>query len=468
MLHKLFRKLRKDENPSCSPCSRENKTNLLQRIFRDKRDDSHEFRPILAEIEESPGNPLGRIIFWIILCAMIFSGLWMYFGKIDIVVSARGKVIPVGEIKVLQPLDTGVVSSILVKEGDLIKKGQALMEIDPSAVEPEMKSIEINLKHLELEIERSEAILNKKPFSPDSKVYDSRSIKIQRDIYSSLKNGLEKQLQAKRDEFKEVEEQIKSARTEKARNTSLFGVSTEKEKRLKQVLDIISIDEYEKVSNDLLNYENNIEALGYKLDELGYRKSQIIEGIAYIEEDFRTNILKELFEKQKQAIALKAELDKIAFRSVKQSIVSPIDGYVNNIFIHTIGGVVTPAQKLISIVPVDSPLIIKAVLNNKDMGFVEKGMPVSVKIDTFDFQKYGLIRGEVQHISKDSIENEKLGPVYEVYINMIDKHLMVDGKEMPLSSGMSLTAEIKVEKRRVIEFFIYPIIKYLDEGVSVR
>ena len=95
-------------------------------------------------------------------------------------------------------------------------------------------------------------------------------------------------------------------------------------------------------------------------------------------------------------------------------------------------------------------------------------MDVLVKIDTFDFQKYGTLNGSVRSISKHSTEDEKLGPVYEIFITPRDTAVMVEGKKVPVTSGMSLTAEIKVGKRRVIEFFIYPIIKYLDEGIKVR
>jgi hemolysin D len=100
--------------------------------------------------------------------------------------------------------------------------------------------------------------------------------------------------------------------------------------------------------------------------------------------------------------------------------------------------------------------------------FLKDGMPVSVKIDTFDFQKYGILKGTVRNVSKHSIEDEKLGPVYEVFVNLIETTLMVEGKHVPITSGMSLTAEIKISKRRIIEFFIYPLIKYLDQGIKVR
>ena len=151
-----------------------------------------------------------------------------------------------------------------------------------------------------------------------------------------------------------------------------------------------------------------------------------------------------------------------------QTIKAPIDGYVNKVAIHTIGGVVTPAQELMTIVPKDSKLVIKAKVMNQDIGFIDEGMDVSIKVDTFNFQKYGILKGVVTLVGVNSIEDERLGPVYEVYIRPEDTTLMVEGKEQSIKSGMSSTNEINIGKRRIIEFFIYPLIKYLDESIKVR
>jgi len=440
----------------------------MLKIFRES--DSHEFKPILTEIEESPVSPLGRIIFWIVILVILFFGIWMYAGKVDVVVSARGKILPEEEIKILQPLDTGVVSKILVKEGDLINKGQVLMEIDPSTTQPELKSMQENLEFLQLEMERLQLLSERKPFNPnpESRTLNPELVQIQKDIYKSIINSLENQLLTKELELKKITKQIESTQIEKQCNNSLLKRALEKKKRLETVLDIISKDEYDKVLNEILTYQTRLEQLSYKLEELNVSRRQIFTEIGYIKENFKTNILKELANEQKQTTELKARVEVISFRNKKERITSPVDGYINELFIHTIGGVVTPAQKLISIVPINSPLIIKAVIMNKDIGFVKKGMFASIKIDTFDFQKYGILKGKVRQVSKDSIEDEKLGPVYEIYITPIDKYLIVEGKKRFISPGMSLTSEIKVGKRRIIEFFIYPLIKYLDEGMSVK
>jgi hemolysin D len=436
-------------------------------VFR--KDDAHEFKPTMAEIEEQPTSPLKRVIFWVVVATIVFFATWMYFGKIDVVVSsARGLVIPEGDVKILQPLDTGVVSAILCREGDFVKKDQVLMEIDPSITAPELESKKKSLTYLELEKMRLNASLGKGGFNPDKKGHDTESIRTQRDLYYSSMEGLQKQLDAKKAELSKVEEDIKSAAKDKNYNASVLEIARDKEKRLKAVADIISKNEYEKAVSDVLTYENNVEQLTHKLEGLTQQRNQLLSELAYINENFKTTTLKEYSDKHKQATEIGAEIDKTSFRNEKQKIVSPVDGYISNLNFHTIGGVVTPAQKLITVVPKGGALVIKATILNKDIGFVKEGMPVSVKIETFDFQKYGILKGTVRNVSKHSIDDEKLGPVYEVFITPIDTTLLVEGKQVAISSGMSLMAEIKVSKRRIIEFFIYPLIKYLDEGIKVR
>ncbi len=397
-------------------------------------DDSHEFKPLLSEIEDRPASPLGLFMFWTIVALIVFTGLWLFLGKVDVVVTARGMIIPDGEVKIIQPLDTGVIRKILVKEGDFVKKDHVLMEIDPSTTEPALESREANFKNIELEIERLKALASGKPLRADFP--DQTQI----DIYNSTLNS--------------YNEQLKTAVTERINYENLLSSGEEREKRLREVLDIIAKDEYTELVDKIESYKSEIKKLNEK--------------IRYIKENFRSETLKELAERQKQATQLKAEVDQVKFTNTKQKITAPCDGHVDKIMMHTIGGVVQPAQQLISVTPIDVPLLIKAQVLNKDIGFVKESMDVKIKVDTFSFQKYGLLEGKVINVAKSSIMDENLGPVYEVFIQPLQTNLVVEGKEEAISSGMSVSAEIKTGKRRIIEFFIYPLVKYLDEGISVR
>lgn len=436
-------------------------------MFRNK-EDSHEFKPLLVEIEEEPLNPLGRTIFWVIILAILFFALWMTFGKVDVVVTARGKVIPVGEVKTVQPLNTGVVKNILVKPGDFVETGQVLMEIDPSDIEPELASMQTDLKQVELEVLRLESLLNGTPFTLPAGQYDARLIQVQKDIYCSTKERLDKQIRVKQEELAQLAERLGSERKAYQQAEFLCQLSNERYQRLSEVKEIIRRDDFDQAVSDLKTYANQMKTTAHRIEELRASQQRVHREIDYIKEDERNRLLNELAEKGQKCLYLNAKIEKAQFINTRQQITSPVAGHVAQLLVHTIGGVVTPAEKLAHIVPTGFPLVVKAFVLNQDVGFVAAGMEASLKLDAFNFQKYGVLNGEVLQVSKDSIEDKNLGLVYEIYIRPRQAHLMVEGAATPITTGMSVTAEIKVGQRRIIEFFIYPLIKYLDEGLSVK
>ena len=441
------------------------KTNeIVKKIIN--MDDSHEFKPVLSEIEDSPVSPLGRFTFWIIVAIMIVTVLWLTIGKVDIVVSARGLIIPDGEAKIIQPLDTGVISKILVKEGDFVKEGQPLMEIDPATTEPELESVQKNLEDTLLEIKRLNATADGNEFDTTNEI--SETALIQQNLYNASMSAIKNKVEAKKINLSKTEDKLNATRAELSAKKQILGAKIDQEQRMKNVIDVIAYEDYQNILNEIKTLNAEVTKLNYQIKELNSQKVQILKEIDAIEDEFKATNLEKLADKTKAANELKSNADQIIFRNTKQTITSPCDGYVDKLFIHTNGGVVTPAQQLFAITPSGTPLLIKATVLNQDIGFVKEGMKVSVKIDTFNFQKYGMIEGEVKTVSKNSIQDEKLGPVYEVYITPLTHTLKVEGKDEPIRTGMSLSAEINVGKRRIIEFFIYPLIKYLDEGMSVR
>lgn len=430
--------------------------------------DKHEFRPLLVEIEERPINPLGRTLLWTIIALIVLASAWLYFAKIDVVVSARGKVIPDGEIKILQPIETGVISSILVKEGEMVKEGQTLMEIDPSVTETDLESKKATLALLEMEMRRLSALIEDKPFDIDDGRYDATDAATQQLIYLTTKLSQEQSLQMIEKQMQQVREQIGAAEIDIERLTKLAENAREHEERLFKVIDIVARNEYESVRKERIDYDDQIRMKRHEVSQLEVKSKELSSQKQYTIQDYNNKLLDELTAKSKEATALKVEVRAIEFKKSKQRITAPVDGYIGKLMVHTIGGVVTSAEKLISVIPKDVPLVIKATVMNQDIGFIKDGMEAAIKIDTYNFQKYGLLRGIVKHISDDSIDDEKLGPVFEVYIEPTEKTLFVEGETVTLNSGMSVTAELKVGKRRIIEFFIYPMIRYLDEGLSVK
>lgn len=430
--------------------------------------DKHEFTPLLVEIEDRPTSPLGRGLLYAILAFMVIGLLWLFLAKIDVVVSARGKVVPEGEIKTLQPIESGSISAIRVREGQAVKKGDVLIEIDPSVTVTDLESKQKNLSLLELEIDRLKALVSDKPFIPSSSCSDSAAIATQQLAYLSAKSAYEQQRMVIEQQILQTRSQSDASRSDLSRLGQLLSNAKEREARLKEVLDIIAKRDYVEAQNQRIEYQEQYRMKEHAITQSNSHIRELQEQLHLITQEYRSKLLAELTQKSKEATALRTEVETTLFRNAKQSITSPVDGYVGKLLITTVGGVVTPAEKLITIIPKNAPLLIKATVQNQDIGFIAKAMEAEVKIDTYDFQKYGLIHGNVKHIADDAIEDEKLGPVYEISITPTNTTLKGEGKTLPIHAGMSVTAELKVGKRRVIEFFIYPMIKYLDEGLSVR
>jgi hemolysin D len=433
--------------------------------FDKKHKDTHEFQPLLVEIQDRPLNPLGRSILWIIFGVIVFGLIWLFVGKIDVVVSARGKVVPSGEIKILQPIETGVISKILVKEGDKVQKGQILMQIDPSVTQMSLESKKKDLQVLMAEVKRLQALVQNKELAFDAN--DIVSLE-QYNLFRHQKNTLSQNIIKFEAQKEQAKAQYNSAVSDEHRIKGLLLNEQARLERMEKVLDIIARNQYDEVLKSVHNLSEQLIMSQNKKLEASKHLNEVEQEEKVFKDQLFSTWFEELVQKQKELRLLESEVNAIAFQSKQQQIRATVDGYVGKLLVHTEGGVVTPAEKLISIIPKDAPLIVKATVLNQDIGFVTKNMQSAIKIDTFSFQKYGYLHGEVVNVGNDAIEDEKLGPVYEIKIAPTQTMLMVEGEEKELEPGMSVTAEIKVGKRRIIEFFIYPLIKYMDEGLSVR
>ena len=431
--------------------------------------DRHEFKPLLVELEDSPTSPLARWLFWTLTVMMIFIVSWLYFAKVDVVVSARGKVIPSGEIKVVQPIETGIVKKILVKEGDLVKKGQVVIEIDPSVTETNLESKSTNANLLNVEVERLKALIANRRLSMDKfKETIPSVIETQTSLYHSTKQSHQQQINLVKEQLEQVRQQLNSLKSDISRINQLHSITQKREQKLLLILDIIARKDYELVYNQMIDYQQQLAMKKHEVVGVKAKFSELNQQIKLIKEEYNNKLLEALTQKRRELTVLNSEIASIKFQNAKQLIKSPVDGYISKLLVHTEGGVVTPAEKLMMIVPKDAPLIFKATVLNQDIGLVKKDMNVSIKIDTFSFQKYGLIEGTVIHVADDSIEDEKMGPIYEILIQPHELFLEYGHEKFAINSGMSITAEMKIGKRRVINFFIYPLIRYLDEGMSVR
>ncbi|MDH4378678.1 MAG: HlyD family type I secretion periplasmic adaptor subunit [Vampirovibrionales bacterium] len=434
----------------------------MRRLIREwLQDDRHEFKPILGEIETAPMSPLGPLMFWLVIGVVTFFVGLMILGEMDVVVTAHGKVVPDGQVKVIQPLETGIIRHIWVKPGDFVRKGQPLVEIDPAINEPTIEASREQLAHLSSESARLRAtggrggLIQQLPAD-------------QQALLNASFATTARQQAAKRQAIKATQARIASKVSQAQETRSLLAHAHEKQARLLAVQDLIARDELDRITNDITSYEGRLAVLDAEQRELRAEVQQAQQEIALLGATSHKEALTELSDRTRQIIEVTARLEESAYRQAKQQLLAPVDGVVSEMAIHTVGGVVSPAEKLLVLVPSHTLLQAEVLVENKDIGYVRKGLPVTLKLETYDFQKYGTLPGTVLTVSQDSTPDEKQGLLYKVWIKPEKTQLKVDGRWSSLTTGMSITAEIKVGKRRIIEFFIYPMIKSLSEGLSVR
>lgn len=194
--------------------------------------------------------------------------------------------------------------------------------------------------------------------------------------------------------------------------------------------------------------------------------SQAEQNLVSLNQNYSTELVQMVVEKDKEILEAKSNLDKMHKRYKMHNLEAPMNGKVSGIGAHTIGGVVTSAQPIVTIVPEGTPLIIEASVMNKDIGFIEEGQACDTKLDAFPFQKYGVIEGKISYISPDAFEDEKLGYVYKIRIKPDEEIIQLENKVLRMSTGMTSSVEVKLDRRKVIEFFL-PAIDYVKESFEL-
>ncbi len=451
------------------------------------------FLPAALEIVETPPSPVGRAIGATLIGLFLLALIWASFGHVDIVATATGKIIPTGHSKVIQPFETGVVRAIQVADGQNVEAGDVLIELDPTINEGEINHLRSDLQSAQLDIVRLRAALTDTDdplaaFHPP-KGADQALVTMQRQF-----------LLAQVTEHKAKIAALDGQRAQKEAELGTISATVDKFDAV-----IPNIEERVNVRKALNEYGNKLqyfevlqqltESQQERLVQKSHLKeaqaaiAAIIETRAQTMAEYRRTLFGELTEAERKAGGLAADLSKAEERAKLQQLTAPVSGMVQQLAVHTVGGVVTPAQALLVIVPRDSQLEVEAMVSNHDIGFVHAGDDVEIKVDTFDFTRYGLLHGKVRTISSDSIvrdtpsdksndkpagsssaSSEPKGQelTYAARISVDRTQMQIEDKMVNLSPGMAVTAEIKTGSRRIIGYLLSPLMRYKQESLRER
>ena len=434
-----------------------------------------QFLPAALSLQETPVSPAPRMAMWLLITFAALALLWAIFGHIDVVATAQGKIVPNGRTKTIQPFETATVKVIHVADGQTVKAGDVLIELDATTAQADKDRIIGDLAMSRLQAERGKAMLAalksgkppllQRPVDIDNALFEEaqRLLLGQHGEYIAKLKRIEAEISMREAELRSTQELV-----HKLEQT--LPIAKQRAEDLKNLVDLRYVSRHDYLEREQARIEQEADLANQRsrLKEIQAAMREAHGQSTQMSAETRRVSLDSITEGQQKSATLAQELLKADSRNKLMQLKAPVDGTIQQLAIHTVGGVVTPAQPVMLIVPRDNPLEVEAFIENKDIGFVNPNQDAEVKIETFQYTKYGTIHANVTSVSHDAINDEKHRLIYSTRVKMERTTINVDGTEVNLSPGMAVSVEIKTGKRRVIEYFLNPLLQYQHESLRER
>lgn len=461
-----------------------------------------EFLPAAMSIIETPASPIRIWLLWVICLLFAFALAWSYFGTIDIIAVAQGKVQPAGRVKLIQPLESGKVASINVENGSHVKAGEVLIEMDRRDATADEADAAATLAAWRAEALRRRAAIeaaNHFPLSSNPAIDWTDDIPVaNRGREQQVLNGDLAQLAST---VAGLDAQTRQKQAEYDRLNATVQAQHDLIATLQQRVDMRSTL-VKSGAGSKSAVIDAVETLQYQQTGLQTQMGQRAEAVANLQvlaqEQMKTIAAfvadngQKLAEAQRQADEFEQKLAKAHLKSGRMALTSPIDGTVSGLSVTTVGQVISGGDELMRVVPADAKLEIECYLPNQDIGFVKPGQMAVVKVESFPFTRYGTLPAQVNRIAQDAIaqpdaqqaeadptksnRQDKLfvgaqrvqNLVFPVTLTLADPTIIVEGQRVPLSPGMAVSVEIATGKRRILDYLFSPIAEVGSKALRER
>ena len=421
----------------------------------------------LAFVERLPPSRAPRIVLWTVCALFAFALIWALVARLDIVAVAEGRLVPSTYSKIVQPSESGIVREILVRDGDLVAAGQVLVRLDPTLAGADSKSVAGDIELRRLTLRRIDAELA------------NQTLALGEGEDPTLFLQVQAQGSARRQSYLDSVAQETSQRDRVAAD---LRASTETLNKLTATAPLVQqqADAYDKLVKDgffsplavqdkrreAINLQQDLKSQEGAVASLRAQLSGQDKKIANLTSQYRSQLQNERVETQAQLAKLDQEATKQSYRQAMLELKAPQGGIVKDLATTTIGAVVAPGTVLLTIVPKDEPLIAEIRIGHDDIGFVEAGQSVKLKLTAYPFQKYGMLEGTVKTIaadvssttSPDSKASASVDLGFKATVALNTQQLTARGQPLVLNPGMHVIAEIRQGERTVMEYLLSPVI----------
>lgn len=453
--------------------------------------DEAAFLPAALSLQETPVHPAPRRLAFSLMLLFVLAVLWAIFGKVDIVAVAPGRIIVSDRTKLVQPLEPSVVKRVLVKDGDRVKAGQVLVELDPTDANADKSSLQEQLATARSEMQRTGALLqvlaSGQAPQPSAALAHSVPTSVRPELVETLSPTPAHHAETQallQSEWQDISARLARLDAEAARRQAEMATVKASINKLQATLPLAQARETDfkrLVDQGYISGHATQDKTRERIEleqDLATAQARFAEASSALQETsqtkaaLRAETIRTLSDRRAQAttraLQLQAELAKAQQRERLTQLTSPVDGVVQQLAIHSVGGVVTSAQPLMIVVPEQAEVTAEISIANQDIGFVNAGHRAEVKLETFPYTRYGTVDAQVKLVTADAVNDEKRGSYYPAVLTLSQNTMDVDGKRVPLSPGMNITAEIKTGQRRVIEFLLSPVQRAGTESLRER
>ncbi|WP_429195201.1 HlyD family type I secretion periplasmic adaptor subunit [Aeromonas veronii] len=438
----------------------------------------HAFYPALIRLQKVAPHPLGRWVLWGNLILLFFLICWALIGRIDIVAVADGKLVPESYLKIVQPSEPGIIKEILVHEGETVSAGQVLMRMDAMISDADLSATTTAYERKRLQLERIDAEITNNPFQPDFQVSPAliKEIELQ---YQANQDALTATLEEEHSRLNKAKQEMATANQQLKSIESILPYYHEQEKAYEILVKkgfVGELLEAEK-RRELIEKEQEMATQIHVIASAQASIEQSHKKIKQIKADYARQLYLERNEVQIEIDKLTKEIEKQRHKRSLLELKAPSDGVIKDLATHTSGTVVQPGTVLASLVPHKENMKVEVWVSNEDVGFVHPGQPVKLKFSAYSFQKYGMGRGVVEHVSADAQSTEEARDQgvsgqqalrYKALVKLVGNALEMDGVSYPLSVGMQTTAEIVLGDRTVAEYLLSPVQRAWHEAGRER
>jgi adhesin transport system membrane fusion protein len=421
----------------------------------------------LAMIEQEPARAKVLIkVFWAVLAVFL---LWAAVTEVDEVTKGEARVIPSRQLQILQSLDGGIVSEILVKEGQIVEAGQVLVNVDATRFDSSLQENRAQQLALLAKAARLRALADGLPFTapPEVQAEAPRIVDAERSTYDSAKITLDAQLNVLRQQLAQREQELGEMRAKREQAARAYDLTA---KELSYTKPLISSGAVSEV--DLLRLERDAARFLGERDmavaQIAKAQSAISESsrkMLEVQSQFKSDARKELADTLGRLNINSAGHSGLADKVDKSALKSPVKGTVKRIFVNTVGGVVQPGKDVIEIVPLEESLLLDAKVSAKDIGFLHPNDKAVIKFTAYDFAIYGGLPAKVEVIGADSITDERGNTYYNVRLRTEKSTL---GPGLPIIPGMVAEVDILTGQKTVLSYLLKPVLKAKQAALTER